>query len=72
MGYLQGLFAAFYHTLARCGDPTTTTSLTTDCLEVLCDQSERYTLKPLDALSFFVAVMRRSDPKVSEEGSSEM
>jgi len=70
LGYLQGLFAAFYNTLARCGDPTTATSLATDCLKVLDDQPERYSIKLHNALCFFVAVMRRIDPKASEEGLS--
>ena len=69
-GYLQALFVAFYNTLPRSDSPITTPSLVVDCLKVLDDQPERYTLKLHNALSFFVAVMRRSNPKVFEEGPS--
>jgi len=69
-GYLQALFVAFYNTLPRSDSPITTPSLVVDCLKVLDDQPERYTLKLHNALSFFVAVMWRSDPKVFEEGPS--
>ena len=69
-GFLQSLFAAFYNTLARCDNPTCTPSLIVDCLKVLDDQPDRYTLKLHSALCFFIAVLQRSDPKVFEEGPS--
>lgn len=69
-GYLQGIFAAFYNTLPRSDRPITTPTLVIDCLNVLDDQPERYALKLHNALCFFVAVVRRSDPKVFEEGPS--
>ena len=68
--YLQSLFAAFYNTLKRCGDPTTATSLVVDCLKALDDQPSPGTIRLHNALCFFVAVTQRSDPKVFEEGPS--
>ena len=68
--FLQSLFAAFYTTLPRSDNPITTPSLIVDCLKVLDDQPERYTLKLGNALCFFVAVVWRSNPKVFEEGPS--
>ena len=69
-GYLQSLFAAFYNTLARYGDPTTTTSLVVDCLKALDDQPNPGTIRLHNALCFFVAVTQRSNPRVFEEGPS--
>lgn len=62
------LLRGLYNALPRSDGPITTPSLAVDCLKVLDDQPERYTPKLRNALSFFVAVMRRSDPNVFEEG----
>jgi len=68
--FLQGLFAAFFNTLPRSDQPTTTPLLVVETLKILDHQPEQYTLKLHTALGFFVAVMRRSDPKVFEERPS--
>ena len=71
-GFLQNLFAAFFTTLARSDQPTTTPSLIINCLQVLDEQLDHRTYAPKlhSALCFFVAVMQRSDPEVLEEGPS--
>jgi len=69
-GYLQCLFAAFYNTLHRHGDPTTAASLVVDCLGALDGQPNPGTLRLHNALCFFVAITQRSNPRVFEEGPS--
>jgi len=68
--FLQGLFVEFFNTLPRSDQPVTIPSLVVDCLKVLDDQPDRYTLKLHNALCFFVAVIWRSEPKVFEDGTS--
>lgn len=68
--FLQDLFAAFFNTCPRTELPTTTPSLIVDCLAVLDDRPERYSLRLHTALCFFAVVMWRSDPQVFGEGHS--
>ena len=69
LGFLRGLFAAFYDT-QRPDRPTTTPSLIIGCLEVFGAQPDLCTPELHNALCFFVAVIQRSDPKIFEEGPS--
>ena len=68
--FLQSLFAAFYNTLMRRDNPTSTSSLVVECLKTLDGKPDQYTPELHNALCFFIAVLQRSDPKVFEEEPS--
>lgn len=67
--FLQALLASFYTTLGRSSNPITIPSLVTHCLRELDNNSELYPLRLHTALSFFVAVVWRSDPLAFGNGS---
>ena len=67
--FLQALFASLYTTLDRSSNPVTIPSLVTHCLREPDDNWERYPLRLHTALSFFVAVVWRSDPCAFGNGS---